>query len=45
MMLIQCCMLVEKQLNLNLELNQKRKENLTQIKNQSGKLLKRKLKQ
>ena len=38
-------MLVEKQLNLNLELNRKRKENLTQINNQSGKLLKRKLKQ
>ena len=38
-------MLVQKQLNLNLELNQKRKENLTKIKNPSGKwILKRKLK-
>ena len=31
MMLIQCCMLVQKQLNLNFELNQKRK-NLVKIK-------------
>ena len=39
-------MFVQKQLNLNLEINQKRKENLTKIKTQSGKLiLKRKLKQ
>ena len=38
MMLIQCCMLVQKQLNLNLELNRKIKENLTKIKNQSGKI-------
>ena len=38
-------MLVQKQLNLNLELNRIRKENLTKIKNKSGKLiLKRKLK-
>ena len=32
MMLIQCCMLVQKQLNLNFELNQKRKENLVKTK-------------
>ena len=39
-------MLVQKQLNLNLELNRESKENLEKIKNQSGKLiLKRKLKQ
>ena len=45
MMLMQCCMLVQKQLNLNLKLNRKRKENLIKIKNQIGKLiLKRKLK-
>ena len=45
MMLIQCYMLVQKQFNLNLELYQKRKENLTKIKTQSGKLiLKRTLK-
>ena len=31
-------MLVQKQLNLNLELNRKIKENLTKIKNQSGKI-------
>ena len=44
MMLIQCCMLAQEQLNLKLELNRKRKENLTKIKNQSEKvILKRKL--
>ena len=32
-------MLVQKQLNLNLELTQKRKENLKKIKNQNGKLI------
>ena len=32
MMLIKCCMFVQKQLNLNLELNRKRKESLTKIK-------------
>ena len=38
-------MLVQKQFNLNLKLNLKRKENLTKIKYQSGKIkLKRKLK-
>ena len=45
MMLIQFCMLLQKQLNLNSELNQNRKENLTKITNQSRKLiLKSKLK-
>ena len=32
MMLIQCSMPVQRQLTLNLELNQKRKQNLTKIK-------------
>ena len=32
-------MFVQKQLNLNLELNRERKENMTKIKNQSGKLI------
>ena len=32
MMLIKCSMLVQRQLTLNLELNQKRKQNLTKIK-------------
>ena len=45
MMLIQCCMLVQKQFNLDLKLNLKRKENLIKIKYQRGKIkLKRKLK-
>ena len=38
-------MLEQKELNLNLQLNRKRKENLTKIKTQRGKLmLKRKFK-
>ena len=46
MILMQSCMLMQKWFNLNLELNHKRKESLTKIKNQSEKLiLKRKLKQ
>ena len=45
MMLRQCCMLLQKQLNLYLELKRKRKENLTKTKSQSGELiLKMKLK-
>ena len=46
MILMQSCMLMQKWFNLNLELNQKRKESLTKTKNQSEKLiLKRKFKQ
>ena len=37
-MLIQCCMLVEKQFSLNLELNRKRKENLAKIKKANWKI-------
>ena len=38
MVLIQCCMLVHKQLNLNLELNRKRTENLIKIKKPTWKI-------